>query len=43
VVDAGACPSQPTTVIDLVPMGTGGDAIVLREGRGSVAALGLGT
>jgi tRNA threonylcarbamoyl adenosine modification protein (Sua5/YciO/YrdC/YwlC family) len=42
VVDAGACPSQPTTVIDLVPMGTGGEAIVLREGRGSVAALGLG-
>jgi len=42
VVDAGACPSQPTTVIDLTPMGTGGDAVVVREGRGSVAALGLG-
>jgi tRNA threonylcarbamoyl adenosine modification protein (Sua5/YciO/YrdC/YwlC family) len=42
VVDAGACPSQPTTVIDLVPMGTGGEAIVLRQGRGSVEALGLG-
>jgi tRNA threonylcarbamoyl adenosine modification protein (Sua5/YciO/YrdC/YwlC family) len=41
VVDAGACPSEPTTVIDLTPMGTGGDAIVVREGRGSVAALGL--
>jgi tRNA threonylcarbamoyl adenosine modification protein (Sua5/YciO/YrdC/YwlC family) len=41
VVDAGACPSQPTTVIDLTPMGAGGDAIVVREGRGSVAALGL--
>ncbi len=41
VVDAGACPSEPTTVIDLTPMGAGGDAIVLREGRGSVAALGL--
>jgi tRNA threonylcarbamoyl adenosine modification protein (Sua5/YciO/YrdC/YwlC family) len=41
VVDAGACPSRPTTVIDLVPMGTGGDAVVVREGRGSVAALGL--
>ena len=41
VVDAGACPSKPTTVIDLVPMGTGGDAVVIREGRGSVAALGL--
>jgi tRNA threonylcarbamoyl adenosine modification protein (Sua5/YciO/YrdC/YwlC family) len=41
VVDAGACPSQPTTVIDLTPMGNGGEAIVVREGRGSVAALGL--
>lgn len=41
VVDAGACPSKPTTVIDLVPMGTGGDALVVREGRGSLAPLGL--
>src|SRR4051812_21928685 len=38
VVDAGACPSQPTTVIDLVPMGTGGEAVVVREGRGSIEA-----
>lgn len=42
VVDAGACPSRPTTVVDLTPMGTGGDALVLREGRGDVAVLGLG-
>ncbi|WP_048442040.1 L-threonylcarbamoyladenylate synthase [Caenimonas sp. SL110] len=41
VIGAGACPSQPTTVIDLTPMGTGGDAVVVREGRGSVSALGL--
>lgn len=41
VIDAGACPSQPTTVIDLTPMGNGGEAVVIREGRGSVAALGL--
>jgi tRNA threonylcarbamoyl adenosine modification protein (Sua5/YciO/YrdC/YwlC family) len=41
VVDAGGCPSKPTTVVDLVPMGTGGEAVVIREGRGSVAALGL--
>jgi len=41
VVDAGACPAQPTTVIDLTPMGTGGDAEVIREGRGSLAVLGL--
>jgi tRNA A37 threonylcarbamoyladenosine synthetase subunit TsaC/SUA5/YrdC len=25
IVDAGACPQEPTTVIDLTPMGTGGD------------------
>ncbi|CAN7444091.1 L-threonylcarbamoyladenylate synthase [Pseudorhodoferax sp. LjRoot39] len=41
VLDAGACPSEPTTVIDLVPMGTGGDPEIVREGRGSLAALGL--
>ena len=41
VVDAGACPLQPTTVIDLTGMGTGGDAVVVREGRGSLSALGL--
>ncbi len=41
IVDAGACPLQPTTVLDLTPMGTGGDAEVIREGRGSLSALGL--
>src|SRR6187402_849358 len=41
VIDAGACPSEPTTVIDLTPMGTGGEAIVLRQGRGELAPLGL--
>jgi len=41
VVDAGACAAQPTTVIDLVPMGSGGEAVVVREGRGSVSILGL--
>jgi tRNA threonylcarbamoyl adenosine modification protein (Sua5/YciO/YrdC/YwlC family) len=41
VVDAGSCPSEPTTVIDLTPMGDGGQAVIVREGRGSVAALGL--
>lgn len=41
VVDAGACPLQPTTVVDLTPMGTGGDAEVIREGGGDPAALGL--
>ena len=41
VIDAGACPSEPTTVIDLTPMGSGGDALVVRLGRGELAALGL--
>ena len=41
VMEAGACPLELTTVLDLTPMGTGGDAIVVREGRGSLARLGL--
>ena len=41
IVDAGACALEPTTVIDLTPMGTGGEPAVLREGRGALAPLGL--
>ena len=41
VIGSGACPDQPTTVIDLTPMGTGGDAVLVREGRGDWARLGL--
>lgn len=41
VLDAGACPLQPTTVIDLTPMADGGDAIVIRLGRGDVHLLGI--
>ncbi|HMS05975.1 MAG TPA: L-threonylcarbamoyladenylate synthase [Burkholderiaceae bacterium] len=37
VIDAGACPSEPTTVIDL----TGGEPAVLRQGRGPLEPLGL--
>jgi tRNA threonylcarbamoyl adenosine modification protein (Sua5/YciO/YrdC/YwlC family) len=37
VVDAGACPMQPTTVIDL----TGAEPLLVRQGRGDPAALGL--
>ncbi len=37
VVDAGACPAEPTTVVDL----TGEGATLLRIGRGSPVALGL--
>jgi tRNA threonylcarbamoyl adenosine modification protein (Sua5/YciO/YrdC/YwlC family) len=38
VVDAGACPMQPTTVIDL---SDDVNAVVLRHGRGDPALLGL--
>jgi tRNA threonylcarbamoyl adenosine modification protein (Sua5/YciO/YrdC/YwlC family) len=41
VIDSGACPSEPTTVVDLTPMGTGGDPLLVRQGRGSLAVLGL--
>lgn len=37
VLDAGACPAQPTTVVDL----TGDGPVVLRVGRGEPARLGL--
>jgi tRNA threonylcarbamoyl adenosine modification protein (Sua5/YciO/YrdC/YwlC family) len=41
VIGAGPCPDQPTTVIDLTPMGTGGDAVLVRQGRGDASLLGL--
>lgn len=41
IIDAGACPMEPTTVIDLTPMGAGGDPEVLRQGRGPLDTLGL--
>lgn len=37
IVDAGACPMSPTTVIDL----TDEEAVVVRQGRGEVSRLGL--
>jgi len=41
VIDAGACALEPTTVIDLTPMGSGGEPLVLRAGQGALAPLGL--
>jgi len=41
VVDAGACPHEPTTVVDLTPIDQGDEPVVIREGRGSLAALGM--
>ena len=37
VVDAGACPMQPTTVVDL----TGATPVLIRQGRGDPALLGM--
>jgi tRNA threonylcarbamoyl adenosine modification protein (Sua5/YciO/YrdC/YwlC family) len=37
VVDAGACPGRPTTVVDL----SDGNAALVRQGRGDAALLGL--
>ncbi len=37
VVDAGACPRQPTTVIDL----SAGEPVLVRQGRGDLGRLGL--
>ena len=37
VLDAGACPLEPTTVVDL----SDGDTVVVRQGRGDAARLGL--
>lgn len=42
VIDAGACALEPTTIIDLVPMGLGEDPVVQRLGQGPLKALGLG-
>jgi tRNA threonylcarbamoyl adenosine modification protein (Sua5/YciO/YrdC/YwlC family) len=37
VLDAGPCGIEPTTVVDL----SGAEAVVIREGKGDLAALGL--
>ena len=37
VLDAGACPMAPTTVVDL----SGGEPVLIRQGRGDPARLGL--
>lgn len=42
VIEAGPCAREATTVIDLVPMGKGQPAELIRPGRGSLAAIGLG-
>jgi tRNA threonylcarbamoyl adenosine modification protein (Sua5/YciO/YrdC/YwlC family) len=41
VIDAGPCMLEPTTVVDLTPMGRGDDPVVVREGGGDLTGLGL--
>lgn len=41
IIDSGACPQEPTTVLDLTSMANGGDAILVRQGRGALQPLGL--
>lgn len=41
VIDSGACPHQPTTVIDLTPMANGSAPELVRQGAGDAALLGL--
>ena len=43
VIDAGACTLEPTTVLDLTPMRTGGAPEVVRDGGGDWRALGIDT
>ena len=41
VVDSGACPSEPTTVLDLTPMAANNPPALVRQGLGSLTPLGL--
>ncbi len=41
VIDAGACPLESTTVVDLTTMDNGGEPTLIRQGRGPLSALGL--
>ena len=41
IIDAGACALESTTVVDLTPMDAGDEPVVIRQGRGGLAKLGL--
>jgi tRNA threonylcarbamoyl adenosine modification protein (Sua5/YciO/YrdC/YwlC family) len=41
VIDAGACAREPTTVVDLTAMASGGDPEIIRQGRGPLDILGF--
>lgn len=41
IVDAGACPTMPTTVVDLTTMANNGAPSLIRQGAGDLAVLGM--
>ena len=41
IIDAGACASEPTTVVDLTPMAAGEAPSLVRQGRGDLAPFGI--
>ena len=41
IVDAGACPATPTTVVDLTTMNNNGAPCLIRQGAGDLAVLGM--
>ena len=41
IVDAGACPATPTTVVDLTTMDNNGAPSLVRQGAGDLAVLGM--
>ncbi|MDP2419577.1 MAG: L-threonylcarbamoyladenylate synthase [Hydrogenophaga sp.] len=41
VINTGACALEPTTVIDLTSMGSGGEPELVRQGQGALARLGM--
>ncbi len=41
IIDAGAVSQEPTTVLDLTPMGHAGEPILIRQGGGDLSLLGI--
>ncbi len=41
IIDAGAVTQQPTTVLDLTPMGHSGEPVLIRQGGGDLSLLGI--
>jgi len=41
IIDAGAVSQQPTTILDLTPMGHSGEPVLIRQGGGDLSLLGI--